>query len=303
MTMTATQKPAPPPIPADVEKRLRDLHARYCHEDHAEDDVTRYCLGHGHPKAKTYAKLRKLYDSLKFAANYHERYLAFASERDFATYSRPHLGLRHNYRREVTPYLEETAAQGWPKDHDPELSLGGFQVVTTRRPLVDALRAVLDPTIEVRKLDTKPETWSLGNFGFDCDSAAHALRVVKVLHEHFADCWLPPRTREDEEVDNAPLPLPYKKFTLGYGDHVRVTAHHVVVPKIPLDGRGDMVVNNAIHELIGLCEQGYPWQGDVREWMCGWFRNKKDRDKPGRQILDWDKKFKHQTTIPSTRKD
>jgi hypothetical protein len=90
------------------------------------------------------------------------------------------------------------------------------------------------------------------------------------------------------------LPLPYKKFTLGYGKRVVVTPHHLIVPKIPLTSEGGVVLNHAIESLISLCERGYPWQGAVREWMCGWFRNKRNPDKPGTQILRWDRMFKKQ---------
>jgi hypothetical protein len=288
--------------PAELRRFLQKQHAEYCHHDQAPDAQSVFMAEHGHPFALQYSRLRKLFDGLKYACNYGERYIAVKGKYDMVSYSAPRLvtncqcpdewarGRHLPGYPEFMDYLQAVADHGWPKSCGLELRCGSFNLVTSNRRLVEEVKGLLAPDIGVEQVEDA-RAWYFEYGGFCAGNYTKTVAVWRAIHKHTADFVLPRRTKEDDVVDNAPLPLPYKKFTLGYSRHVEVTDYFVLVPKIPLTPEGDQVVRQAVYDLLNLCDRGYPWQGNVREWMMMWFHAKKDLHKPNQQMLKWDRKY------------
>jgi hypothetical protein len=305
---------------ADLQK-LQGQHTEYCHEDQAEDEHSKFMAEHGHPQAAKYRKLRRFFDTLQYASNHGERYIAFQDQWDFCTYHRPRLEVctrsipyastvapkwfKFDNMRGICPsdgeryleFLRVSAEAGWPPELKPELRPGGFELTTSSKKLVGQIVAIIGK-IEVRQSEDH-KAYYFGWGGFAWPTFTGTQKILKTLIAHYRPYLLNERTAEDEEVDAATLPLHLKKFTLDFGEHVVIDTHHVRVPKIPLGGNGGRVLSNAMWELEDLCGQGYPWQGAVREWFVGWgprdFHGKKTKGViPAKEIQRLDRKFKGQ---------
>jgi hypothetical protein len=302
-------------------RKIQEGHFTYCHSDQTEDAHSKFMAEHGHPCAAKYRKLRKLFDSLQFASSYGERYIAFQDAWDFARYRKPALEVSTSgipYTEDMDPkwdlmqrfhsiypshelypeFLEQAAKIGWPKKLRPELRPGVFELVTSSRKLVREVSAVIAHLgkINVQQTDDH-KAYYFGYRGVYSDTYTGTMQIWRAITRHYKPYLLNHRTAADDEVDMAPLPLHAKKFTLGYGSHVVVDEHYVVIPKIPLDKRGGMVLSNALFELERLCEQGYPWQGDARDWVEGWAPDPSRKRKgviPMSELRRLDKKFKNQ---------
>lgn len=291
----------------DKQEYLQTLHARYAHYNQQEPQWSRWMAEHGHPYARQYCRLRLLFDGLRYACNSRTRFVAFRNRENYVSYSAPELTVHNPHQtdwqcefrgypvdRNYPEFLQAVANHHWPAECLPRLHCGSFDITTQNKQFIVAagkLLGVVPQACEAR-------TWRLDYWGVSPGSMSRTLKLWRLVRHYTAADWLPARTPDDDEVDEAPLPLAYKHFVVSQGDDVVVTDHCVIVPRIKLGPAGQDQVNRAIQRLISLCHDGYPWQGAVRDWMKLWFphpqKKQRDQDKDSPQIREWDKLFAHQ---------
>jgi len=267
----------------------------------------------GHPNAKQYEALLARFRGLKYASGYDARYVAYQDDQNFVHYGAPGLDLswgRH-YSEEwdklfgkfygVCPadkgfadYIHAVAEAGWPKAAEPALKAGTFHISTTKylRLIADALVICKGRELpEPYRGERKGEPTLFVFYGLRFCTFEQIVAMFKAVERRMGRWVLPPRTSDDDEVDEAPLPLKYKRFRLAGVKKVTVSDHAVLIPLIPLTSEGNAIIAEAIDDLVRLCEEGYPWKGECRDWVAKWLETTLRGKKWLRSL---DKQFKDQ---------
>ncbi len=263
---------------ADVIAKLQANHRYYNDYNQKETNGVSFMVNHGHPMTEGYLQLRAYYDTLRYACNASTRVIAYAHENERAYYSTPELEVtRHpsgipdlychlwpNHEQWLS-YLEKCAELDWPEGVEPELVTGHISVHTSNYKLIGSLFTHSEGYCAIREREV--EKGRMWNAEIKTATAASALRCLKAIETAMKPYLIEKRTPGDDVEDNLPLPLAEKKFRLSGVSELTVDARTIHVPMLTLDAAGLALAERVSNGLLALCRQGYPYEGDVRQWL------------------------------------
>lgn len=254
-----------------VREHLEKQHSLYCDYNQTERESCRLMAELGHPNAAGYRKLRRLFDSLKYAANASARYFSFVDEKNYAQMWAPKLDITWNnameidgqFYYEVYPakgevfdkYVRINAEQNWKKAN-PSLNVGGVVIRTTSREMAEAVAETTIGQDSRVSLSPEGDTYSFHLFPRKVMEFYELLRVIKAHHKGYV---LPKRTAEDDSKDKAELPMNQKTVMLANVEEPVVKERSVLIPLIPLNDAGQEMALRNVKMLESCLEEGLHW--------------------------------------------
>lgn len=269
----------------EVQAYLDSTHAAYCSYNQRESSKEALMVELGHPMSGPYRELRAFFDTLSYACNSSARRFSHKNAFERSEYWAPDLDLSwypqgdtlsrfgHIYpsHDRWNEYVQAVAAAGWPEGAQPGMKAGSWNIRTQNEKLRADLLKLRDKGYSLKvkpAIDEETETVFYDvsvYFNKGAEDLPLHRKLVALLRKHHKAYILPVRTAEQEQADNAPLPLAQKQFMLGNVKEVTVKDRIVMVPLVTLPVDETLVLGH-VNRVVDLVKEGLPFV-QAKSWL------------------------------------
>jgi hypothetical protein len=283
-----------------AQRKARDAEVERAHAMYFDYNQRRHTTSErfaeaGHPLARAYNAIAKLFFSMKYCSNASTRLIAYAnvggtmeqSASEVVSIHRPEICESWSVFREINgtyfghvypaspqwnDFVDATIATRF-KHSNAHMGPNFIKVETTRTDVRRAFVALTEAFPCLRFSEGRDSR----HFSIDLKDkpSVKAIQAAfQLVRMHFKPYLLP---KGASDVDTRELPLPKKHFRLANVSEVTVTPTAIHVPLIPYGKEGATLLSDNVQKLLGLVEQGYPFEGDVESYLSKHFSAKEMR--------------------------